>query len=356
MKAFISTVLALTALSLPLAAQENDEEQTAVTLNAYVKLKQGKKPARIIVHSVPGKNVFSYIPFNTPAAQPEQLNVKDCDMFLLINPKELVNAMPDYNGNRLDSARNKLAQVKTKYAGFVGIPGSPAAKAAELELDCAIRLLDWAGVKNLADHFRGKGDLGEWISGKVDVAKVLGLLSTSKFADAVIEQATALTENKSKPLHLEQYGWVNYALGRAYEAKIPSKELSDGVLSEASVETANRAVDAYATAMATTYGGKTELAADASARAAILLSAMPGVKDALQTLGSKRDSYSLKKLPMQAKEAAAMAYIHLNLMNPKEQNPALTELASLRVQPVVKKSQSQESQESAAASAATSQK
>lgn len=347
MKAFVSTVLAFAALSLPLSAQESSEAQPAASLNAYVKLKQGRRPARLIVQSVQSKNVFSYVPANTPAAQPEQLNVKDCDMFLLISPKELVNALPDYYGNRLDSARNKLAQVKTKYAGFVGIPGNPAAKAAELELDCAVRLMDWASVKNLTEHFRGKGDLGEWISGKIDAAKVLGLLSTNTFSNAVIEQATALTENKGKALHLEQFGWVNYALGRAYEAKLPSKEIADGILSEGSVETANKAIDAYAIAMACTYGGKTELAADASARAAILLSAMPGVKAAMEAQGRKRDSYSLKKLPMQLKEAAAMAYVHLNLMNPKEQNPVLTELASFRVQPTVKKAQPQASEKSA---------
>lgn len=350
MKAFVSTVLAFAALSLPLAAQESDEAQSAVSLNAFVKLKQGRKPAKLVVQSVQGKNVFSYVPLNTPAAQPEQLNVKDCDMFLLIKPKELVNALPDYYGNRLDSARKKLSQVKAKYAGFIGIPDSPAAKAAELELECAVRLMDWPAVKDLADHFRGKGDLGEWISGKIDAAKILGLLSTDKFSDTVIEQATALLENKSKPLHLEQLGWVNYALGRAYEAKLPSKELADGVLSDASVETANRAIDSYATSMATTYGGKTELAADASARAALLLAAMPGAKAAMEAQGTKRDSYSLKKLPMHLKEAAAMAYIHLNLMNPKEQNPAMTELASLRVQPVIKKTQTQKTEASTEAS------
>ncbi|MCD7797934.1 MAG: hypothetical protein LUG84_00800 [Akkermansiaceae bacterium] len=342
MKIFTSISLVLAVSALPLTAQETDEQSASATVGAVVKLKQSPKPARINILSSAGKNAFSY---ESPEG-PKNEQLKNCDSFLMITPKDLVSALSDYNGNHLSAARSKFDKVKTKYAAMIGLPNNAAARAANLELDCAIRMLDWPAVKNLSEHFRGKGDLGAGMTNRLEVAKLLGLLSADDFSDGIIERAASLLEEKNK-LSLEELGWLNYALGRAYEAKIPTAELEAGELTEPSLAAAGQAVDAYCTAMVATYGGKVELPIDASARAAEILSSMPGVKAALAKIGQRRDSLSLRSLPAAMKEAAALAYVHLHFLNPNSKNEKLAVFASYHVGRKVTPQQSGDANENA---------
>lgn len=319
MNTITKSLLVLAASSLTVAAQDPEP----LSVPAIVKLKIERKVQPMKVLAAEGKNAFRYNTLEGPMI----VRLKDCDTFFMRTPEDLAAALTDYQGNRLDAARTKLAQVKNKYAIMIGLPDNPSATAAKLELDCAVRLQDWPAVKTLADKFPGKGDLGEGMPRRLDVAKLLGLLSEANFADAIIEQAKPLLENKNK-LALEELGWLQYALGRAYAAKIPAAELEAGRLSDESVPMANQAVDAFSTAVVATYGGKMELPADAAARAAILLFAMPDANAAAARIGKMRDEATLKQLPASLKDAAAMATIYQKLLKPGDNNEQLSQIAS----------------------------
>lgn len=330
MNTITKSLLILAASSLTLAAQDSSSEPLSVPAIVKLKIERRVQPMKVL--AAEGKNAFRYNTLEGPMI----VKLKDCDTFFMRTPEDLASALTDYQGNRLETARTKLAQVKNKYAMMIGLPDNPSATAAKLELDCAVRLLDWAGVKSLADKFPGKDDLGEGMPRRLDTAKLLGLLSEADFADAVIEQAKPLIENKNK-LTLEELGWLQYALGRAYAAKIPAEELEAGRLSAESVPLANQAIDAFSMVVVATYGGKPELPADAAARAAILLFAMPDANAAAARIGKMRDEATLKRLPASLKDAAAMATIYQKLLKPGNNNEQLTQIASYFVNEAKKK-------------------
>lgn len=322
MNTITKSLLLLATASFAATAQSTDAPEP-LNIPSIVKLKIERKPQTIKVLAAEGKNAFRYDTLDGPMI----VKLKDCDSFIMRTPDDLAQALTDYQGDRLEAARTKLAQVKRKYAMMIGLPNNAAATAANLELDCAVRLMDWGAVKTLADKFPGKGDLGEGMPRRLDTAKLLGLLSEANFADAVIEQAQPLLENKNK-LTLEELGWLQYALGRAYAAKIPAAELEAGRLSDESVPLANQAIDALAMATVATYGGKLELPSDAAQRAATLLFAMPEAQAAVARIGKLRDEATLKKNPASLKDAAAMATIYLTILKPNDKNEQLTHIAS----------------------------
>ncbi len=319
----ITKSLLVLAVSSAASFAQSPAPQEPLSVPAIVKLKIDRRVQPLKVLAAEGKNAFRY---DAPEG-PMIVKLKDCDTFFMRTPEDLAAALTDYQGNRLEAARAKLAQVKNKYAMMIGLPDNPSATAANLELDCAVRMLDWPAVKTLADKFPGKGDLGEGMPRRLDAAKLLGMLGDANYADALIEQAQPLLENKNK-LTLEELGWLQYALGRAYAARIPSAELEAGRLSDESVPLANQAIDAFSTTVVATYGGKQELPADAAARAAILLFAMPDANAAAARIGKMRDEATLKKLPASLKDAAAMATIYQKLLKPGDTNEKLTQIAS----------------------------
>lgn len=305
------------------ALAQSPAPQEPLNIPAIVKLKIERKPQTIKVLAAEGKNAFRYESLDGPMI----VKLKDCDSFFMRTPDDMAQALVEYQGDRLESARTKLGQVKRKYAMMVGLPDNPASTAANLELDCAVRLQDWAAVKTLADKFPGKTDLGEGMPLRLDTAKLLGLLSEANFADALIERAAPLLENKNK-LTLEELGWLQYALGRAYASKIPAAELEAGRLSDASVPLANQAIDALSMTVVSTYGGKLELPADAAMRAATLLFAMPEAQAAVARIGKLRDEATLKKNPAALKDAAAMATIYRTILKPDDKNELMARIAS----------------------------
>lgn len=338
-----SLLVLATAASVSMAQEPASQEP--LNIPAIVKLKIERKPQSVKVLAAEGKNAFRY---DTPEG-PMILKIKDCDTFLMRTPDDLAQALLEYQGDRLESARTKLGQVKRKYAMMVGLPDNAASTAANLELDCAVRLQDWAAVKTLADKFPGKTDLGEGMPLRLETAKLLGLLSQENFADALLEQAKPLLENKNK-LTLEELGWLQYALGRAYAAKIPVAELEAGRLSDESVPLANQAIDAYSMATVATYGGKLQLPADAARRAAALLFAMPEAQAAVARIGKLRNEATLKKNPVSLKDAAAMATIYQTLLKPGDKDEQMTRIASYFVNDAkVEKKAEQKSAKPAAA-------
>lgn len=58
---------------------------------------------------------------------------------------------------KYQEARNKFHALVNKYASTLSIKDSLSARAAVYELECAMRMMDWAGAKGLAAKFPVRG-------------------------------------------------------------------------------------------------------------------------------------------------------------------------------------------------------
>ncbi len=255
-----------------------------------------------------GKNAFIFMQED----QQMQMAVKDCGMFKLITPADLGSVLNDYRGGELAEARKKAAAVKGKYAEYVGLPGNPSTTAAQIELDCALRLLDWAGAKGLAASFPHPEYLEGGDKVSLAVAKVLGNITDAPGSvegqqgamDAIVKS------EDGKALSLVDYGRLCYAVARAYEAEVPADQLNATVTAEQAPGLL-KAVDLYCQAGLSTHGATMEIPLDAMQRAMRLLWAQPGVKE--YAAGGAMDANRWKNAPQNFKDAVVLAYLLQNV-------------------------------------------
>ncbi len=293
--------LGLAALAAaPLTTQA--QEAPKAKLQAYVMI--GKGAARVPVLNATGKDKFIFVHND----QQMQMDVAKCNMFRFVTPADLGDALNDYRAGNLAEARKKFGAVKARYAEYVGLPGNPATEAALLELDCALRQLDWAGAKALIDGFAHPDYLGEDEAATLAVAKVLGNISDAPGGlDAQKEAVAAILKAETgKKIGLDGYGRLRYALARAYEAQVPAEQLAGTVTAEQAPDLI-KAVDNYCQAALSTHGATMEIPLDAMQRALRLLWAQPGVKE--YAAGGAVDAARWKDAPVNFKDAAALAYL-----------------------------------------------
>ncbi len=295
-------MLALGLAAFAAAPMVQAQEAPKAKLQAYAMI--GKKATRIPVLNATGKNKFIYI----QGDQQMQMDASKCDMFKLITPADFAGAVNDYRAADLEGARKKLAAVKSKYAEYIGLPGNPAAEAAMLELDCALRLQDWAGAKALADGFPHPEYMSEEQQASIAVAKVLGNISDAPGSLNTQKEAVAaiLKSDAGKKLSLKDYGRLRYALARAYEAEVPADQLAGTVTAEQAPDLI-KAVDNYCQAALSTHGAEMELPLDAMQRALTLLWAQPGVKE--YAAGGAMDAARWNAAPVNFKDAAVLAHL-----------------------------------------------
>ncbi len=294
----------LTAAPMVAEAQEAPKSK----LQAYIMLAKGGA-ARLPVIQATGKDKFIFIHND----QQMQMDVGKCNMFRFVTPADLAKALNDYRAGDLAEARKQFGAVKAKYAEYVGLPGNPSTVAALGELDCALRQLDWAGAKSLADGFSHPEYLGDVDKATLAVAKVLAnITDTPGGLDAQKEAVTAILKGDSnKHIGLDGYGRLRYALGRAYEAQVPAETLAGTVSAEQAADL-SKAIDNYCQAALSTHGATMEIPLDAMQRALRLLWAQPGVKDEAAK-GATVDAARWKNAPQNFRDAAALAYLLQNV-------------------------------------------
>ncbi len=306
MKSLNMLALGLAAFAAaPLAVHAQEAPKTK--LQAYVII--GKKPMRVPVANATGKDTFVFIQED----QQMQMEVAKCGMFKLITPADFAGAVNDYRAGDLAGARKKLASVKNNYAEYVGLPGNPSTEAALLELDCALRMLDWAGAKALADGFSHPEYLSEAQKADIAVAKVMGNIADAPGGlDAQKEAVANLLKGETgKHLSLEGYGRLRYALARAYEAQVPADALNGTVSAEQAPDLI-KAVDSYCQAALSTHGASMEIPRDAMQRAMRLLWAQPGVKEYAAGSASM-DAARWNGAPVNFKDAVVLAHLLKNV-------------------------------------------
>ncbi len=295
MKSLNMLALGLAAIAaVPTAAYAQDAAPKT-KLQAYVMI--GKKPMRVPVAQATGKGKFVFLQED----QQMQMDVDKCAMFLLVTPADLADAVNDYRANDLAVARKKFADIKGKYAEYIGLPGNPATEAALLELDCALRMLDWAAAKSLVSSFPHADYLSEEDRVKLSVAKILGDIPGDLEAQTAAIKAL-LESPAGKKLGMEPYGWLRYALARACEAKVPGDAVT-----AAQAPALLKAVDNYCQAALSSHGTHMEIPLDAMQRAMRILWAMPGVKE--YAAGGAMDAARWNNAPVNFKDAVVLAQL-----------------------------------------------
>ncbi len=307
MKSLNMLALGLAALAAAPMAAHAQQAAPAAKLQAYVLI--GKASGRIPVLKAMDKGVFTYMQKD----QQMQMSVKDCGVFLILTPVDLASALNDYRAGDLAEARKKAAAVKAKYTEYIGLPGNPSTEAALVEIDCAVRMQDWAAAKSLANGFAHPEYLDDADKATLAAVKVLGnIADTPGTFDAQKAAVEALTKgDASKNLSLTDYGRLCYALGRALEAQVPAEQLNGTVTAEQAPGLI-QAVDYYCQAAVSAHGAAMEIPLDAMQRAMRLLWAQPGVKDYAKG-GTQMDKARWGAAPVNFKDAVVLAYLLQNV-------------------------------------------
>lgn len=290
-----------------------------------------------------GKNLVFINPQTTePAAMPVRAP------YLIHTPKELDNAFVDYRGGDLAAAMKQFEQVRGKYAEYRELDGNPSLRAAMAELDCAMRLQNWAHLAQVGDAIAAKtyGDItprqlatvqaaryvAQAMNGVADASKAKGLY------DAIAKQQAkyaALNSNGTvENIGLRPYSWYCYCLGRLAEAQIPADQLQ-GTIAAGALPVANEAIDRYCQSAVALHGSSPELAGDATMRALKLLNAMPGVKEYAKTASAagQMDTAAWNKAPNDFKDAVAMAHLIKTVYAPEVKDSLVDSLSVLYPKP-----------------------
>lgn len=279
--------------------------QQAPKLNAYVAL-PGAGAGQITLERGDGNGSFFYMQKGTDQLMTAKASA--CKMFYIQTPADMANALRDYYGGDYAAARKSFAAIKKKYAAFAGLPGSPCTVSALHELTCAVRMLDFAAAKELADSLPGVSVLTGADAARVAAAKVAGMINDQPDSFPGIKEAVeAAMKAHGRNLDSEANGWLRYALARGAAAMVPAEQIQ-GTIAEDKVKAASVAVDFYCQAVMSMHGSQKAVPADALNRALALLWAMPGVKEYAANVSKPVDKVGWNKAPADFRDAAAMAH------------------------------------------------
>lgn len=324
MKALNIIGLAVAALSC-VQVVSAQEQAAAAKLKAIVQLPNAKKPVEMAIERSDGKDKFYFLQKGTD--QQMEAPVASCKPFVIQTPTELANALNTYRQGDLAPARKQMASVRKKYADYAGLPGSPTTISALYEISCAVRLQDWGSLKELVKNFPSPDTLGAGEAARLKVASVMANISDdAKKGKAQVKAIEELLKDKKtvKTMNSQVYGWLQYALGRAYSAGLPT----DGTLSDEQAKDADLAIDHFCQCVASIHGSEAELPVDAMVRSMNLLYAMPGVKEFKNTKARRPMTKNMwATAPCNFRDAVAMANLLKTVYAPEMSNSLADELA-----------------------------
>ena len=157
---------------------------------------------------------------------------------------DFVDAKVAMENRKYQEARNKFHALVNKYASTLSIKDSLSARAAVYELECAMRMMDWAGVKGLAAKFPVRGaNLSPSVQNDLKEKKIMALIPDKDW-NGVKSRAGSFLATKKNATRLQQ-ARMKYALGAAAMV----------------AQDWNKALDYFAEALVLLHGSEEELAA-----------------------------------------------------------------------------------------------
>lgn len=197
------------------------------------------------------------------------------------------------------------------------IKDSLSARAAVNELECAMRMMDWAGVKGLVSRFPVRTvNLSPSAQNDLEVAKIMALIPDRNWNE-VKTQASSFLATKKNATRLQQ-ARMKYALGAA---SLASRD-------------PNKALDYFAEALVLLHGSDENLGSASITRSLDAYLRMPDVAQFLENSAVSAavearkhnpetviPEMQMKTRPLNVKEAAALYRLH-ELMFPDRKLPA----------------------------------
>lgn len=291
-------------------AQQAQPSRQQQGLTALIQTNRDNRPRRLVIKGAGGKDTVVY--FDRSTEQDVSLNVSRVKLFFIQTPEDLAAAERALTSGDLAAARTQLAAVKDKYKGYVGLDRNPSTRAAMLEIECAVRQLDFAGLNQLVNSFSHP----EWLSttevATYMAAKILAkAMNGAALADIEAEVKKLLDSEPGKTLNSSCYGWLQFAIAHAMASAVPAEEIA-GTISEGNLAAANNAINAYCRAGLSSHGRDMELPVQAMIRAQAMLWAMPGVKE-YAARGAGMDAAKWNGAPANFRDAVALAYMIKNV-------------------------------------------
>lgn len=230
---------------------------------------------------------------------PRQLPYSRVKALYFYTPNEYIAANENFQNAQYKEARAKFAETKTKYQSSAALPGNYSVEAAFMEVDCAVRLLDWPGVKALSSRLTKENYLLTGSKpGNAIVYDLLGKLADNK-PDEVINAANGLLA-KRDVWSLEQLARISYALGVSYSQKGDTE----------------KALNNLAMAIAAQHGGGLDLAADAMVKSMDILAADKSVTDYVASPPADLNVKERMKAPQKVQELSSLVYLYKNILFP----------------------------------------
>ena len=278
------------------AQQAQPRQQQGLT--ALIQTNRDNRPRRMVIKGANGKDTVVY--YDRSTEQDVSLNVSRVKLFFIQTPEDLA------------AARTQLAAVKEKYKGYVGLDRNPSTRAAMLEIECAVRQLDFAGLNQLVNSFSHP----EWLTttevATYMAAKILAkAMNGAALTDIEADVKKLLDSEPGKTLNSSCYGWLQFAIAHAMASAVPADEIA-GTISEGNLAAANNAINAYCRAGLSSHGRDMELPVQAMIRAQAMLWAMPGVKE-YAARGAAMDAAKWNGAPANFRDAVALAYMIKNV-------------------------------------------
>lgn len=235
----------------------------------------------------------------------------------IFETEDFVDAKVAMENRKYQDARNKFHALVNKYASTLSIRDSLSARAAVYELEAAMRMMDWAGVKALVAKFPVKAsNLSPAAQDDLEVARIMALIPDKDW-NTLKTRAAAFLATKKNATRLQQ-ARMKYALGAAAMV----------------AQDWNKALDDFAEALVLLHGSDEELASACIIRSLDAYMHMPDVtkflEDSAVTAAVEARKHNpetvipdmqMKARPAHVREAAALYRLH-ELMLPDKQLPA----------------------------------
>lgn len=235
----------------------------------------------------------------------------------IVETDDFVDAKVAMENRKYQEARNKFHALVNKYASTLSIKDSLSARAAVNELECAMRMMDWVGVKGLVAKFPVRGaNLSPSAQNDLEVAKIMALIPDKDW-NGIKSRAGSFLATKKNANRLQQ-ARMKYALGAAAMV----------------AQDWNKALDYFAEALVLLHGSDEGLASACVVRSLDSYLRMPDVTKFLEnpvvasTAESRKNNSEsiipdtkMKNRPAHVKEAAALYRLH-ELMFPDRKLPA----------------------------------
>lgn len=312
----LSVIMVLAGLTtLVPAMAQNAQEPLRLRARVVSQAVKNGRPVNIYILSSNGSTV-QYV----ETKESQEILQQPASAFktlYIFETEDFVDAKVAMENRKYQDARNKFHALVNKYAATLSIKDSLSARSAVNELECAMRMMDWAGVKALLSKFSVRANnLSPTAQNDLEVAKIMSMIPDKDW-NSLKSNANSFLTTKKNATRLQQ-ARMKYVLGAS---SMVAQEW-------------DKALDYFAEALVLLHASDEELASACVVRSLDSYLHMKGVSEffaapAIAPIVESRKNNpesiisdaQMKSRPALVKEGAALYHLH-ELMFPNRKLPA----------------------------------